>query len=100
MEAQQRQGVEFQLPQVRPVAVAQVAGQGQGRLLRVVGGEDGGAVKAPRAGIAAPLEAHGEEDGVQRDDGGEVRRQERHGDGGCGGDERGHQVRVRAEPVG
>lgn len=39
VKAQQRQGVKFQLPQVRPVTVTQVAGQGQGRLLRVVGGK-------------------------------------------------------------
>ena len=100
VEGQQREEVEPQLPQVGSVLVAQVVGQRQRGLLRVVGGEDGGAVEAPRAGKAAPLDAHGEEHGIERCHRVQRLRQERHRHSGGGCDKGRYPVHVPAPPVG
>ena len=100
VEAQQGEGKDLQLSQVGAVMVTQVVGQGQRSLLGVVGGEDGGAVKAAGAAEAAPLDAHGKEDGIQSHHNVQRFRQEGYGHGGCGGDNRRYIVHIPAPPVG
>ena len=79
MEAQQGGGIEPRLAQIRPLPLTQEVGQGQGGLLGVVGGKDGGAVEAPGPGKGAPLDAHGEENGIQRRDHRHILREKAHG---------------------
>lgn len=68
MEAENGGNIEPHPPQLSLFPGAQMTGQGEGSLLGVVGGKDGGADVSLRSGERAPLDAHGKENGVKSGD--------------------------------
>ena len=68
VEGKQGLSVKFCLRQMRFIAIQHKFRRGHGKLSQVIGGKDGGTVKTSGAGEAAPLEGHGEKQGIQSQD--------------------------------